>query len=100
MKTAPRGHAFENDAIVPTTDAAVYFDDPPEPDDATRAAIFRAVCDMLTDGPGKSVALRLAALRRIAGHDQRPLRDIAADQKVSVSTLHAAIGAIRTRLQR
>ncbi|MEI9998775.1 MAG: hypothetical protein WDO13_06190 [Verrucomicrobiota bacterium] len=75
-----------------------YFDDPPAPAEVNleriRADGFLAAYAILSDGKG-SVELKLLAMGHILGQDLRPLRAIAAEQGVSVSTLHAAIQRLR-----
>lgn len=101
--TLPRGYAFEGDGAncraVPFTMPEV--DREPEPETVTPPRDFETyanrVLDVL-DGPPKTSAARVAALRRIMGRDDRPLRAIAGEIGCSVSTLHDAIKAAEAKL--
>ena len=96
----PRG--FDNASkLVPTVEP-VYFDDEPEPtsdSSADRAELFRKICDILEDGPDKSAAVRIAALRRVAGIDTSPLRESARKLGCSHTALADAVKAIQVGLK-
>jgi hypothetical protein len=101
--TLPRGYAFEGDGkdvrAVPFTMPEV--DREPEPETVTPPRDFETyanrVLDVL-DGPPRTSAARVAALRRIMGRDDRPLRAIAGEIGCSVSTLHDAVKAAEAKL--
>ena len=77
------GHAeLEPETVTPPRDFETY---------ANR------VLDVL-DGPPRTSAARVAALRRIMGRDDRPLRAIAGEIGCSVSTLHDAVKAAEAKL--
>ena len=84
--------------VVPVQPAPeVFFDDPaPVTDtDFTDFAVrFRIICDLLDEGPPKSAAIRIAALRRVLGYDRSSLREKTRELRCSPSTLHAAVKAI------
>ena len=100
--TLPRGLAFEGNAVVPIAPApSKFFDDVPEATQASvadSAEMLRAVCDLL-DGPAKSSAVRVAALRRLAGVDKTPLRQAARKVSCSPATLLTAKRAIEQALK-
>jgi hypothetical protein len=100
--TLPRGMAFEVKQVVPVAPPPdKYFDDVPEPIQASIAdsvELLRAICDLL-DGPAKSTAARVAALRRIAGRDKTPLREAARKASCSPATLLTAKRAIEQALK-
>ena len=100
--TLPRNLAFEGKQVVPVAPPPDrYFDDSPEPTQgsvADSAEILRAVCDLL-DGPAKSSAVRVAALRRLAGVDKSPLRQAARKVSCSPATLSTAIKSIEQSLK-
>jgi hypothetical protein len=97
----PRGYAFEGEGeevrAVPVVDP-VYHDDAetaaPPRDFETYAERLLSVLE----GPPKTSAARVAALRRIMGRDARPLRAIAGEIGCSISTLHDAIRAAEAKL--
>jgi hypothetical protein len=98
----PSGLAFEKTGkesqVVPVQPAPdTFFDDPlPDinPGFSTFAERFRLICDLLDNGPAKSAAIRIAALKRILGYDNTSLRDGARKLHCSPSTLHLAVNAI------
>jgi hypothetical protein len=100
--TLPRGLAFEGKAVVPVAPGPdKFFDDMPESVQgsvADSAEILRAICDLL-DGPAKSTAVRVAALRRLAGVDKSPLRHAARKVSCSPATLLTAKKAIEQALK-
>jgi len=101
--TLPRGYAFEGEGkdvrAVPFTMPDV--DPELEPETVTPPRDFETyasrVLDVL-DGPPRTCAARVAALRRIMGRDDRPLRAIADEIGCSVSTIHDAIKAAEAKL--
>jgi hypothetical protein len=102
----PPGMAFEGDgpdkrAVPVVMPADRFFDDEPDPAQgslADNAEILRAVCSLL-DGPAKTTAVRVAALRRLAGVDRTPLRHAARKVSCSPATLLAAKKAIEQALK-
>jgi len=100
--TLPRNLAFEGKEVVPVAPPPdEFFDDPPpalRQGIADNAEILRAVCDLL-DGPAKSSAVRVAALRRLAGVDKTPLREAARKASCSPATLLTAKRAIEQSLK-
>jgi hypothetical protein len=74
-----------------------FFDDslpPTDRDYADFAERFRIICDLLEQGPPKSAAIRIAALRRVLGYDRSSLRQKTRELNCSPSTLHTAVKAI------
>ena len=96
----PRG--FDDDSNPVPTVEPVFFDDAPEPTSASaedRAELFRKICDILEAGPDKSAAIRIAALRRVAGFDASPLRESARKLGCSHTALADAVKAIQVGLK-
>ena len=102
--TLPRGYAFEGEGndvrAVPFTMPEV--DREPEPETVTPSRswdTFLTRVLAVLEGPPRTSAVRVAALKRVAGMDNdRPLRAIAGEIGCSVSTLHDALKAAEAKL--
>jgi hypothetical protein len=100
--TLPRGIAYEGEGearqAVPFVMPEVYQADAENAGPSRPWDIFlNRVLDVL-EGPPKSAAVRIAAVKRIAGRDDRTLRVISAELGCPLSSLHDAIKAAETKL--
>jgi len=113
----PRGLAFEGTGagkrVVPiAAPPDRFFDDPPKQDPvddlkseystgSTQAETLRVTLGLLADCSAKNAkktVIRVAALLRVAGHDRRPVREIAQEIGCGKSTLQEAVTLIEAKL--
>jgi hypothetical protein len=97
--------AFEDGTVVPFEQARVYDDLDQLPSDlamslasARSEELLRRTLDVIADGPAKSSAARLAAVRRFLKHDERPLREVAVELKISLGCLHQTIESVSAKM--